>query len=179
VEKRGLNLDVITRAAVQLLDEVGLAELSTRRLAAKLEAFQDCAGAGCRQRTEDPRLPCLRGPLRASAGGIGPLRLGADGAELLSAAGSPERAGKRRWRWCDRDGGWAKATFAKSGAVRQVATTAATTGTRGVHPGSRAAKVWRAYPGAERVSRRRITAADGRVIFVVREGRVRLVIAAG
>ncbi len=36
MEKRGLNLDVITRAAVQLLDEVGLAELSTRRLAAKL-----------------------------------------------------------------------------------------------------------------------------------------------
>jgi len=36
VEKRGLNLDVITRAAVQLLDDVGLAELSTRRLAAKL-----------------------------------------------------------------------------------------------------------------------------------------------
>jgi TetR/AcrR family transcriptional regulator, tetracycline repressor protein len=36
VEKRGLNLDVITRAAVALLDDVGLAELSTRRLAAKL-----------------------------------------------------------------------------------------------------------------------------------------------
>lgn len=36
MEKRGLNLDVITRAAVALLDEVGLAELSTRRLAAKL-----------------------------------------------------------------------------------------------------------------------------------------------
>lgn len=36
MEKRGLNLDVITRAAVALLDEVGLAELSTRRLAARL-----------------------------------------------------------------------------------------------------------------------------------------------
>jgi TetR/AcrR family tetracycline transcriptional repressor len=36
VEKRGLNLEVITSAAVALLDEVGLAELSTRRLAAKL-----------------------------------------------------------------------------------------------------------------------------------------------
>jgi len=36
VEKRGLNLEVITRAAVTLLDQVGLAELSTRRLAAKL-----------------------------------------------------------------------------------------------------------------------------------------------
>lgn len=36
MEKRGLNRDVITRAAVALLDEVGLAELSTRRLAAKL-----------------------------------------------------------------------------------------------------------------------------------------------
>lgn len=36
MEKRGLNLDVITRAAVALLDDVGLAELSTRRLAAKL-----------------------------------------------------------------------------------------------------------------------------------------------
>lgn len=36
MEKRGLNLAVITRAAVALLDEVGLAELSTRRLAAKL-----------------------------------------------------------------------------------------------------------------------------------------------
>ena len=37
MEKRGLNPEVITRAAVELLDEVGLAELSTRRLAAKLE----------------------------------------------------------------------------------------------------------------------------------------------
>lgn len=36
MERRGLNLEVITRAAVELLDEVGLAELSTRRLAAKL-----------------------------------------------------------------------------------------------------------------------------------------------
>lgn len=36
MEKRGLNLDVITAAALALLDEVGLAELSTRRLAAKL-----------------------------------------------------------------------------------------------------------------------------------------------
>jgi AcrR family transcriptional regulator len=36
VERRGLNLEVITRAAVALLDDVGLAELSTRRLAAKL-----------------------------------------------------------------------------------------------------------------------------------------------
>jgi TetR/AcrR family tetracycline transcriptional repressor len=36
VERRGLNPEVITIAAVALLDEVGLAELSTRRLAAKL-----------------------------------------------------------------------------------------------------------------------------------------------
>jgi TetR/AcrR family tetracycline transcriptional repressor len=36
VEKRGLTLEVITRAAVELLDEVGLAELTTRRLATKL-----------------------------------------------------------------------------------------------------------------------------------------------
>lgn len=36
MKKRGLNPEVITRAAVALLDEVGLAELSTRRLAAKL-----------------------------------------------------------------------------------------------------------------------------------------------
>lgn len=36
MEKRGLTLDVITRAAVELLDEAGLADLSTRRLAAKL-----------------------------------------------------------------------------------------------------------------------------------------------
>jgi TetR/AcrR family transcriptional regulator, tetracycline repressor protein len=36
VKKRGLNPEVITDAAVALLDEVGLAELSTRRLAAKL-----------------------------------------------------------------------------------------------------------------------------------------------
>lgn len=36
MEKRGLNPAVITRAALTLLDEVGLAELSTRRLAAKL-----------------------------------------------------------------------------------------------------------------------------------------------
>lgn len=36
MERRGLNLEVITTAAIGLLDEVGLAELSTRRLAAKL-----------------------------------------------------------------------------------------------------------------------------------------------
>lgn len=36
MKKRGLNPEVITQAAVALLDEVGLAELSTRRLAAKL-----------------------------------------------------------------------------------------------------------------------------------------------
>ncbi len=36
MEKRGLNPAVITAAALTLLDEVGLAELSTRRLAAKL-----------------------------------------------------------------------------------------------------------------------------------------------
>jgi TetR/AcrR family transcriptional regulator, tetracycline repressor protein len=36
VEKRGLTADVITRAAVELLDEVGLAQLSTRRLADRL-----------------------------------------------------------------------------------------------------------------------------------------------
>lgn len=36
MEKRGLNPGVITRAALALLDEVGLAELSTRRLAARL-----------------------------------------------------------------------------------------------------------------------------------------------
>lgn len=36
MKKRGLNPEVITSAAVSLLDEVGLAELSTRRLAAKL-----------------------------------------------------------------------------------------------------------------------------------------------
>src|SRR5262245_51288610 len=36
MEKRGLNPAVITAAALALLDEAGLAELSTRRLAAKL-----------------------------------------------------------------------------------------------------------------------------------------------
>jgi TetR/AcrR family transcriptional regulator, tetracycline repressor protein len=36
MQKRGLNPEVITRAALVLLDETGLAELSTRRLAAKL-----------------------------------------------------------------------------------------------------------------------------------------------
>lgn len=36
MEKRGLTPDVITRVAVELLDEVGLAELSTRRLADRL-----------------------------------------------------------------------------------------------------------------------------------------------
>ena len=146
-----------------------------RQLAARLEEFKDCAGVACREQAEDPALPCLRDPLRVSAGGIGPVRLGAEGTELLSTAGSPERAGKRRWRWCNRDGGWAKATFAKSGAVRQVATTSATTGTRGVRPGSRVAKVWAAYPGAERLSRRRIAAEDGRLLFALRRGRVRLV----
>jgi len=37
VEKRRLTIDVITYAAVGLLDEVGLDDLSTRRLAARLD----------------------------------------------------------------------------------------------------------------------------------------------
>ena len=61
--KRGLNPEVITDGAVALLDEVGLAELSTRRLAAKLGPYDATAIS----RVSNPPDPRVQQPGPASS----------------------------------------------------------------------------------------------------------------
>ncbi|MGI8460510.1 MAG: sulfatase family protein [Solirubrobacterales bacterium] len=145
-----------------------------RELAGQLDGFKDCVGAACRQVTEEPALPCLRGPQRVRRRAIGSARLGAPGAELLTQAGSPKRVVKRRWTYCARPNGSTHAVLSKADRVRLVATTAATRGARGVRRRTRIARVLRAYPGAESLTPKLI-AARGGLVFGIRRGRVRFV----
>jgi arylsulfatase A-like enzyme len=147
-----------------------------RELAAQLETLADCVGPGCRRRAKDPRLPCLDGPLRVRPGAIGPLRAGAGTEDLLTAAGSPREARARRWRHCVRGGGSARVALGGDGSARRVATTAATTGARGVRVGSPLGRLLRAYPDARRVSRR-LYGVGGGLFFGVRDARVTRVVA--
>jgi N-acetylglucosamine-6-sulfatase len=83
------------------------------KLARELRTFKDCVGAGCRRRIR-VRPPCLE---HAAA-----VELGAERRDLLLAAGSPQRAGRREWRYCLEGGGAVRALFSPAGVVRRVIT---------------------------------------------------------
>ncbi len=107
-----------------------------RELAGRLETFKDCAGATCKENRADPKLRCLRSPLRVRRNRIGPIRIGDDRSEVLVHAGSPVHAGERRWRYCGRRGGRTKVKFTQAGEVRRIKTTSKITGSRGDGRGS-------------------------------------------
>jgi arylsulfatase A-like enzyme len=142
----------------------------------ELESLKGCAGAECRRDFVEPSPACLVAPLAVGRLALGRLRLGSLRTAVLSRAGSPRRTGARAWRYCARGGGSAHAVFAPGGRVRLLATTAATSGARGVRPGSSVARLRREYPRAVRLSRGLVAAGRrSRLVFGVSGSRVRFV----
>jgi arylsulfatase A-like enzyme len=142
----------------------------------ELESLKDCAGPNCNHSFVEPAPPCLRSPLRVGRLGLGQLRLGSLRTAVLTRAGSPRRAGARAWSYCARPRGSAYAAFSPGGRVRLAATTATTSGARGVRPGSSLARLRRAYPRARRLSRGLVAAGPrSRLVFGMSGSRVRFV----
>jgi hypothetical protein len=132
---------------------------------------------GWRFRRVAPSAGCLARRARIGRRGVGRVRLGMTRSRLRRRLPAPRRRSRRSWRWCVKGGrGTVSVAFTRPGKVAVVATTARGHRVGRIRPGTRAARVRRAYPRRRRLGRGLVRPSRRSLrLFGIRRGRVRFV----